>query len=39
MADKSGNAVYTFSFPEAFETFEPVTAPPFDTSAAVGNNN
>jgi hypothetical protein len=27
MADKTGNAVYTFSFPEAWETFEPVTAP------------
>ena len=28
MADKSGNAIYSFSFPEAWETFEPVTAPP-----------
>ena len=28
IADKTGNAVYTFSFPEAWEYFEPVTAPP-----------
>ena len=27
IADKTGNAVYTFSFPEAWETYEPVTAP------------
>ena len=27
MADKTGNAVYTFSFPEAWEYFEPVSAP------------
>ena len=28
MADKSGNAIFTFSFPEAWEYFEPVSAPP-----------
>jgi hypothetical protein len=27
IADKSGNAIFTFSFPEAWETFEPVTVP------------
>jgi hypothetical protein len=32
MADKTGNAVYTFSFPEAWETFEPVTAPPWSST-------
>ena len=28
MADKTGNAIFTFSFPEAWEYFEPVSAPP-----------
>jgi hypothetical protein len=28
ISDKSNNSIFTFSFPEAWETFAPVTAPP-----------
>ena len=28
LSDKTNNAIFTFSFPEAWEYFEPITAPP-----------
>ena len=29
ISDKSANAIYTYSFPEAWRTFAPMTAPPY----------
>jgi hypothetical protein len=29
MADKTANSIYTFSFPEAWETLKPMSAPPY----------
>ena len=37
IGDKSGNAIYAFSFPEAWETFDPVTAPPAPAGDSGGN--
>jgi hypothetical protein len=36
ISDKTANAIYTFSFPEAWETFTPETAPPYVPPAGRG---
>jgi hypothetical protein len=36
MSDKTNNAIYTFSFPEAWETFTPVNNPPGPTGGRGG---
>jgi hypothetical protein len=36
VSDKTQNSIFTFSFPEAWETFAPLTAPPFAAPAGRG---
>jgi hypothetical protein len=36
ITDKTANAIYTFSFPEAWETFAPVSNPPYVTPGGRG---
>jgi len=38
ISDKTANAIYTFSFPEAWESFAPVTAPPGPAGRGRGGN-
>jgi hypothetical protein len=36
ISDKSNNAIFTFSFPEAWETFTPINNPPYNPPAGRG---
>ena len=38
LSDKSANAIYTFSFPEAWQSFSPATAPPYVAPQGSGGN-